>query len=105
MDLDWFTYQLLVNTLALATALTLLFRARVRPAFVWSIAIFLVTLCCTTILLFFPARDFGFDYRIFWSVGRDVWAGLDPYAEERFGGHPFLHPPSALPLFSLFATL
>ena len=34
-----------------------------------------------------------------------VWAGLDPYAAPGFFDHPFLNPPSALPLFAAFATL
>jgi Glycosyltransferase family 87 len=46
---------------------------------------------------------FGFDFRIFRRAGCDVWAGLDPYAPARFDDHPFLNPPTALPLFALFA--
>jgi len=48
---------------------------------------------------------FGFDLQIFWKAGCDVWAGLDPYAPARFAEHPFLNPPTSLPLFALFATL
>ena len=53
----------------------------------------------------FPLEDFGFDHLIFRKAGGDVWAGLDPYAADRFAGHPFLNPPTALPLFALFAVL
>jgi hypothetical protein len=44
----------------------------------------------------------GYDYHIFWQVGRDVWQDLDPYAPEHF---PFLYPPSALPVCAVFALL
>ncbi len=43
------------------------------------------------------------DYHIFWRVGRDLWEGLDPYDPARFATDPFLNPPTALPLFALFA--
>jgi hypothetical protein len=45
------------------------------------------------------------DYHIFWRAGRDIWSGLDPYAPARFSTNPFLNPPTALPLFALFAIL
>jgi Glycosyltransferase family 87 len=48
---------------------------------------------------------FGFDFGIFWEAGRDVRWGIDPYSPARFGEHPFLNPPTSLPLFALFASL
>jgi hypothetical protein len=45
------------------------------------------------------------DFHIFWRAGRDVWGGIDPYSEERFATNPFLNPPTALPLFAVFALL
>jgi hypothetical protein len=45
------------------------------------------------------------DFHIFWRAGRDVWNGIDPYSEERFAANPFLNPPTALPLFAVFAIL
>jgi hypothetical protein len=45
------------------------------------------------------------DFHIFWRAGRDVWAGIDPYSPERFSTNPFLNPPTALPLFAVFALL
>jgi hypothetical protein len=47
----------------------------------------------------------GWDYSMFWAAGRDVWEGHDPYGLKRFDSHPFFNPPSALPLFALFASL
>jgi hypothetical protein len=44
------------------------------------------------------------DYHIFWSVGRDLWEGVNPYEPGRFATGPFLNPPTALPLFRLFAV-
>jgi hypothetical protein len=52
-----------------------------------------------------PSPFFGVDYRFFRGAGSDVWAGLDPYADGHFNAHPFLNPPTALPLFALFAAL
>jgi hypothetical protein len=48
---------------------------------------------------------FALDYKFFWKAGCDVWSGVDPYSPERFSEHPFLNPPTALPLFALFAAL
>jgi len=48
---------------------------------------------------------FGFDFQLFWKTGQDVWRGTDPYAPARFAEHPFLNPPTALPLFAVFAVL
>jgi hypothetical protein len=53
----------------------------------------------------FTAKLFGMDYQIFWSAGRTVWAGRDPYAPDEFAAHPFLNPPTALPVFAAFALL
>ena len=48
---------------------------------------------------------FGFDFQFFWKAGREVWGGMDPYCPSRFAEHPFLNPPTAFPLFALFAAL
>ena len=65
-----------------------------------TLAVFLIHLYAA-----FQLDLFGFDFRIFRRAGCDVWAGLDPYAPVRFADHPFLNPPTALPLFALFALL
>ena len=51
------------------------------------------------------AYEWGFDHRIFWEIGRDVLQGVDPYRPERFREHPFLNPPSTLPVFAAMAAL
>ena len=45
------------------------------------------------------------DYHIFWRAGRDVWEGKDPFDPARFAVNPFLNPPTAIPLFALFAVI
>ena len=42
----------------------------------------------------------SWDAQIFWNAGRDVLGGLDPYARPEF-----LNPPTALPIYVLFALL
>jgi hypothetical protein len=91
--------------IALAIGLVILFRLRVKPlllsaAIATSFAILVIHLYAL-----FPLEQFGYDYSLFWAAGRDVWAGLDPYAADRFARHPFLNPPTALPLFAVFAIL
>jgi Glycosyltransferase family 87 len=104
MDLPVHAEQV-TKALAFLTFSAVLLRANVRPLLLWSIVGIVVLLFIGHLFLLFPAQEFGFDYRIFWKVGRDVWTGENPYAADRFGEHPFLHPPSALPLFALFAAL
>jgi hypothetical protein len=104
-DLAYLLYLAKAAAVLIAAALTL--RARIKPAVVWGIAgmVGVVILCLLYSLfdVFGGNPVFGKDYQIFWGVGRDVWAGVNPYAPDRFDEHPFLHPPSALPLFAVFA--
>jgi Glycosyltransferase family 87 len=104
MDLPVHPEQV-TKALSFLTCIAVLLQARVRPLLVWSIAVVVVLLFIGHLVIVFPAKEFGFDYRIFWKVGRDVWAGQNPYAAEPFREHPFLQPPSALPVFALFAVL
>lgn len=97
--------DLTVTALALVTCLALVLRLPVRPILYGLIAAFLAVLFVVQLVLASRIPAFNFDFRIFYEVGRDVWAGRDPYAPERFAGHPFLNPPPALPLFALFAVL
>jgi hypothetical protein len=93
----------LVKGTAFILAVALVFGLRPKPAPVW--------LVCAGALLLFAGllwqlarlEALGLDYRFFWEVGRDVWAGQDPYDVEHFRAHPFLNLPTALPLFALFA--
>jgi hypothetical protein len=94
-----------IKALALLLALALIFRARIRGALVWVTAAALVLIVIGLLVCLFPIPGFGFDYAIFWKGGRDVWAGVDPYGADSFADHPFLQPPTALPLFAVFALL
>jgi hypothetical protein len=90
---------------ALALGVLVLLRARV-PTF-WLKSLIAATLAILLIHLYavFHQDLFGFDFQLFWKTGLDVWRGADPYAPARFAEHPFLNPPTALPLFALFAAL
>lgn len=46
----------------------------------------------------------GWDFHVFWSAGRTIWQGQDPYLTS---GQRLLlaNPPTALPIFALFALL
>jgi hypothetical protein len=97
MPHDLLPASYLIKGTAFITAVALVLRARPKPAPVWLIA--------TAAILFFAGliwRLFsllGFDYRIFWAVGGVIWAGGDPYGTDLF----VIYPPTALPLFALFA--
>jgi hypothetical protein len=105
MGLDLQLTLYLVKGVAFLTAVALVLRAPARPLPVGLVATAAVMLLAG--LLYGLARSplFGVDYQFFWKAGRDVWAGLEPYADGRFNDHPFLNPPTALPLFALFAVL
>jgi hypothetical protein len=91
--------------IALAIGLVILMRLRVRPLVLWSAIGSSLAILLIHLYALFPLEQFGYDYSLFWAIGCDVWAGLDPYAADRFERHPFLNPPTALPLFALFAIL
>ena len=80
-------------------------RARIKPSWLWSLIAATLAIFLIHLYAMFSIEYFGYDHLLFGKVGRDVWAGLDPYAAGRFGEHPFLNPPTALPLFALFAFL
>jgi hypothetical protein len=109
MSLDASHILNLVRGAAALTAVTLILRVRLKPVLVRGLAVFVgVALMCVVagVVWAVGANPLaGLDYRIFRDVGRDVWDRLNPYAPENFAEHPFLHPPSALPLFALFALL
>jgi hypothetical protein len=91
--------------IALTIGLAALLHLRIKP--LWRKAAIAATFAIfiTHLYVMFPLPNFGYDHQLFWSIGRDVWAGLDPYAQDRFAVHPFLNPPTILPLFALFAVL
>jgi hypothetical protein len=91
--------------IALAIGLVILFRLRVKPFLLGSAMGASLAILLVHLYALFPLEQFGYDYSLFWTAGRDVWAGLDPYAADRFARHPFLNPPTVLPVFALFAIL
>jgi hypothetical protein len=96
----------LISGVGFLTALALVLRAPAKPlpiGLVAATALILLAVLLYGLVGSFPS--FGADYRIFYRVGGDVWAGSDPYADRQFNDHPFLNPPTALPLFALFAAL
>ena len=78
MDLPVHAEQV-TKALSFLTFSAVLLQAKVRPLLLWSIAVVVVLLFIGHLVIVFPVKEFGFDYRIFWKVGRDVWAaqGLD----------------------------
>jgi hypothetical protein len=91
--------------IALAIGLVILFRLKVRPLLLWCAMAICLAILLIHLYALFPLEQFGYDYSLFWTAGRDVWVGLDPLAADRFALHPFLNPPTALPLFAWFAIL
>src|SRR5262249_5310419 len=94
---------ILFKYLSLIIGLTVLLRIKVKPLWLWTLTAGALIILLIHLYVMFPFQSFGFDFAIFWKSGCDVWAGLAPYAADRFADHPFLHPPTALPLFALFA--
>lgn len=91
---------LLSNGLQIVLVLTicvLLWRGQVSARICW--LLFVLAVGALTYGTFgTPQR--ATDARHFWQAGADLWNGRDPYARP-----PILHPPTALPLFQLFALL
>jgi hypothetical protein len=105
--LDFLLAARLIPLVAFMAGLAVVFRVRLKPAPVAVIGLGAAVFCIGTIvrLYLIPDSPIGYDYRIFWETGRDVWAGQNPYAADRFAAHQFLHPPTALPVFAAFALL
>jgi hypothetical protein len=106
LQLDQFLV-FVVTAAALLAALGLVWRAEVRPSLFWGIAVASAVVLCLDlgVLYFLPLPGLGVDYQFFRGAGGDVWAGLDPYDLSRASREHFLNPPTALPLFALFALL
>jgi hypothetical protein len=86
-------------------ALSVVWRVPVRPGWAWWVSGGVVVIACAYLASVSSHPRFAYDYQIFRAAGRDVLAGLDPYSAPRFPAHPFLNPPTALPLFAAFAAL
>jgi glycosyl transferase family 87 len=101
-------HTLIVNLfkyIALLVGVAVEVRARVPTS--WLKSLIAAILAILVIQLYAVSRHdlFGLDFQFFWKAGCDVWGGVDPYSPSRFTEHPFLNPPTALPLFALFAAL
>jgi hypothetical protein len=92
-----------VKALSVAAVIVILLRREIKANILRMVAAGAFCLLLLDLCLIF-ATPIAFDYRIFWVVGRDLWEGRDPYDPGRFAFNPFLNPPTALPLFALFAT-
>ncbi len=94
-----------VAAAAILLLLLLMVGWKLSPRLLWSVAGLGAVACGIRLAyLMTSGPGWGFDHRIFWLAGGDVWAGADPYAPGNFEAHPFLNPPSSLPLFALFAA-
>jgi hypothetical protein len=89
-----------VKAAAFLAALAVVVQRGVSHDRVWLLAAAAGIFLAAEIALLFPF--IGYDYHVFWQVGRDVWQGIDPYAPDHF---PFLYPPNALPVCAVFALL
>ena len=105
MDIYYLVIIDIFKYIALVMGLMVLVRARRRA--LWLESLIAATVAIFLLHLFAVSRHdlIGHDFRFFWKAGRDVWAGLDPYAADRFADHPFLNAPTALPLFALLAVV
>src|SRR5579883_1736023 len=97
-------FSLYVKFLAFAIIVACLLRVPVKAYHICWIAAGAAALLLHDLYII-AVTQLALDYHTFWSVGRDLWEGLDPYDPLRFAAAPFLHPPTALPVFALFATV
>ena len=101
-------HTLIVNLfkyIALLVGVAVVVCARVPTS--WLKSLIAAILAILVIHLYAVSRHdlFGLDFQFFWKAGCDVWGGEDPHSPSRFAEHPFLNPPTSLPLFALFAAL
>lgn len=89
---------------SLLAVLALMIRGSAPVPLLWTVTAIGVVVSAIRLVYLERSGSWGIDYQIFRQVGQDVWSGLDPYEPSRFWNHRFLHPPSAFPLFTLFAA-
>jgi hypothetical protein len=94
-----------VQGLGCAFFLALVLRLEIRNILMGGMGGFLLLVALANLVLVFPDPLFAFDYGIFRRIGSEVWAGVNPYHADCFSNHPFLNPPTALPLFAGFALI
>jgi hypothetical protein len=105
--LDYDGATILLKSLGFLVVLVLILRFQVRSGFIWIVATVLVVLPLAWYAFLLRAGHpmFAYDFQIFAKVGQDVWLGRNPYAPAAFKEHPFLNPPTALPLFAAVALV
>ncbi len=92
-----------VASIALVTILCAVARGRIQPRLAWTVA---VVGAISAVSMALARRAVPFDYRIFRLCGLDVLSGLDPNAiAPTPDRQAALNPPTAWPLFELFAAL
>ena len=90
---------------ALLAALALIWRAEIRPSVFWWIAVASALVVSFDLAVVFSVPGVSVDFQFFRAAGTDVWAGRNPYDLSRARRAHFLNPPTALPVFALFALL
>jgi hypothetical protein len=101
MGLDPHLVIYVIKAVAFLTALALVLRAPAKPLPIGLVSATVLLLLAGLLYGSASSPLFGLDYQFFCRAGGDLWAGSDPYADPQFGEHPFLNPPTALPLFAL----
>ncbi len=102
MSIPEFLLYYLAAATALLTLVALLLRGNFGRRWLWVVAI--GGIGCFLALLYIQYQ-IPYDYKLFWLCGKDVLAGMDYYAiDPRSGRQLVLNPPTALPLFELFAS-
>ena len=92
-----------VAAATVVVALAMILRGRVDRRVAWTVAVVGVASAASMAL---ARRAVPFDYRIFRSCGFEVLAGLDPNAVAPSPARQVaLNPPTAWPLFEVFAAL
>jgi hypothetical protein len=103
MGPTWNLVYYAVVTTVLLTAIHAIVARPARPGRVRLIALggFLFALGWTWVTWRLP-----YDFKRFWWVGHNLAGGVDRYGIDPWGEHdPILNPPTALPLFRLFAVV
>jgi Glycosyltransferase family 87 len=91
-------FSLYIKFLTLALVVACLLRAPVKAYQIRWVAAGAAALLLLDLYVVL-VTELALDYHIFWRAGRDFWEGGDPYGPAHF----VLHPPTALPVFAVFA--
>jgi hypothetical protein len=90
---------------AILTTIGIMLGWRISNRWLWFVtSVGIAAMICRLIYLINSGAN-GFDHKIFYNVGLDIWSGVDPYEPVRWSSHPILHPPSAFPYFAFLTLL